>query len=86
MASKEELSSWFDNGVSQGATHLIVVSDTFSHEDYPVFCEGAAHTLDRYKHYDGRNMQRVMEVYDLGADKAEQFKLARVMRLPKGPS
>lgn len=37
-ASKEDISWWYDEGVKAGATHLIVVCDTYDHEDYPVYC------------------------------------------------
>ena len=37
MTTKHEIAQWFDRGVSEGATHMIVVCDTFDHEDYPVY-------------------------------------------------
>jgi hypothetical protein len=81
-ASREDISRWFDQGSRQKATHLIVVCDTFDHEDYPVFVQGAQECLDRYNELDGRNMQRVMEVYDLRQPKAPQMDERRAMRLP----
>jgi len=81
-ATREEISSWFDRGISQNATHMIVVCDTFDHDDYPVFATGDNDTKEKFKHYDGNNMQRVMEVYSLHADKQEQLSLRHCMRLP----
>jgi hypothetical protein len=81
-ASRQDIAGWFDEGAKDGATHMIVVCDTFDHDDYPIFCKGAAACLDQYKKHDGANMQRVMEVYDLRADKAEQMNELRAMRLP----
>ena len=36
-ATRDEILAWFDRGAALGATHMIVVCDTFSYEDYPVF-------------------------------------------------
>jgi hypothetical protein len=85
-ASREDISGWFDSGVADGATHMIVVCDTFDHDDYPIFCKGAAACLDQYKGHHNVNMQRVMEVYDLHADKTEQLNEPRAMRLPLAPA
>lgn len=81
-ATREDVSGWFDRGVAQKATHLIVVCDTFSHEDYPCFATGDTDAIEKHHHYDGKNMQRVVEVYDLRADKAEQINEHRAMHLP----
>ena len=82
-ASKACVSEWFDRGIGQGATHLLVVCDTFDHEDYPVFAHGDPAALERYDALDGKNMQRVMEVYDLRDDKDGQLNQRREMRLPR---
>jgi hypothetical protein len=36
-ASRNDIKRWFERGVEQKATHMIVVCDTFDHEDYPVY-------------------------------------------------
>jgi hypothetical protein len=82
MTSRQEIEEWFDEGRRQGATHMIVVCDTFDHDDYPSYAAGDAEALEKYKKYDGQNMQRVMEVYDLRQDKAEQMAEHRAFRLP----
>lgn len=84
MTSKTEIENWFDRGVKQGATHMIVVCDTFDHEDYPAYANDDVEALEKHKHFNGQNMQRVMEVYDLRCNKSEQMNERRVMRLPKG--
>jgi len=63
---------WFDRGVSQAATHLIVVCDTFSYEDYPVFVKPDEDVREISKKYDGVNMQRLMAVYNLTKPKSDQ--------------
>lgn len=83
MASISKISEWFDRGVAQGATYMIVACDTFDYEDYPVFCKHDNETLDKYQELSGKNMQKVMEVYDLLANKKEQMNTPRVFRLPE---
>lgn len=46
-------------------THLVVVCDTFDHEDYPVYVKLGQDVRKVVAEYNGPNMQRVMEVYDL---------------------
>ena len=57
-ATKDEISSWFDRGVAQKATHMIVVCDTLDHEDYPCFASSDADAIEQHSYYDGKNMQR----------------------------
>lgn len=72
MTSKSEISSWFDRGVESGATHMIVVCDTFDYEDYPVFVMPDDNIETKLIQYRG-NMQRVMEVYNMKLDKQTQL-------------
>lgn len=82
-ATKDEISDWFDRGVAQKATHMLVVCDTYGHEDYPCFANSDADAIELHSYYDGKNMQGVMEVYDLRANKTEQMNEHRAMHLPK---
>lgn len=76
--TKDDLRHWFDRGVKCGATHMIVVCDTFEHEDYPVYVDPDADLHDVVKRHDEQSMQRVMEVYDLKADREAQMSTPRV--------
>jgi len=49
----------------KNATHLIVVTDTFDYEDYPVYVKKNESLEEIKKRYDNVNMQRIMEVIDL---------------------
>lgn len=69
--SRQEISEWFERGVSAGATHMIVVCDTFDHEDYPVYVGPDEDLRKEYDKYNGKNMQRVMEVYVLDPSRKE---------------
>jgi hypothetical protein len=75
-ASRQDLSEWFDEGVSEGATHMIVVCDTFDWEDYPVFVKGNVES--KIEHYRQAPMQKIMEVYNLSISKQEQMAERRV--------
>ena len=80
-ATRQNIEGWFDRGVAQKARHMLVVCDSFDYDDYPVFTTTDDECLQRYKN--PGEMQRVMEVYDLRADKAEQMNERRAMRLPE---
>lgn len=82
MTTKSMISAWFDEGVRDERTHMIVVCDTFDHEDYPVYASSDADCLDKHDQHNGRNMQRVMEVYDLRMDKQRQLAEFRANHLP----
>src|SRR3954466_55134 len=85
MTTRHEISEWFDRGKLDGATHMIVVCDTFDHEDYPCYAKDDAEAWEVYNNHDGLNMQRIMEVYDLRQPKQEQLNEARSFHLPARP-
>ena len=72
-ATREDIERWFSEGVKQGATHMIVVCDTFDYEDYPVYVYPEDSVREVYDGLDGKNMQQVMEVYSLKKDKNSQL-------------
>jgi hypothetical protein len=80
MTTRAEIEGWFDRGVQNGKRNMLIICDTFDHDDYPVYTMTAAECLARYKQ--PGEMQRVMEVYDLAANKAVQMKETRAMHLP----
>lgn len=76
--TREEIREWLERGKKEDATHMIVVCDTFDHEDYPVFVHKNENVHEVHKEYDGKNMQRVMEVYSFAKDLEEQLAAPRV--------
>jgi hypothetical protein len=70
--TKEDIARWFKAGLEGDYDYMIVVCDTFDWEDYPKYCY-----FDNFtKVYDGtngRNMQKIMEVYDLSMDMDKQL-------------
>ncbi len=81
MTTRDDISGWFDRGVAQNALYLIVMCDSFSYEDYPVF----AHSDKECRRACNQpgNMQRVMEVYNLAQDKDAQLNEFRANNGPK---
>jgi hypothetical protein len=80
-ASLRDIADWFQRGVDEGATHMIVVCDTYDYDDYPVYIEPKMDFWKEYGRYDGKNMQRVMKVYDLKMPWSQQI-AGRVRNTP----
>ena len=47
---------------------MIVVCDTYDWDDYPVYVMPTEDAQKKYSEYNGPNMQKVMEVYNLKKD------------------
>jgi hypothetical protein len=74
-ASIHDLRQWFLDGVATGATHVIVVCDTYDYSDYPIYVyvnDDVRKVAGRYQLRSG-NMQKVMEVYNLSMDMEQQL-------------
>ncbi|MDQ5944571.1 MAG: hypothetical protein QG658_640 [Patescibacteria group bacterium] len=70
---------WFSVGVEQGATHMIVVCDTFDWEDYPIYVKPGEDVHEKFDEFHERNMQKVMEVYDLRLNRDDQMAERRAL-------
>lgn len=77
MTSIEMIHDWLKEGKKKKATHCIIVCDTFDYEDYPVYVSKNQNVREIEKKYDGQNMQRVMEVYDLKKPLEKQLVTSR---------
>lgn len=77
--TKATIARWLNQAKKDGATHLIVVCDTFDHEDYPVSVMPGKDVREVYAKYNGKNMQRVMEVYSLSMDLDAQLNEFRAL-------
>ena len=69
--SSETLQTWFDIGAEDGKAYMLVFCDTYDHSDYPVYADTKEEAEARSENLN--SMERLMEVYDLNADKASQF-------------
>ena len=71
--TKNEIRGWLESAKAEGATHLLVATDTWDYEDYPVPVMPGENVRDKFNEYSS-NMNRVMEVYNLGMDLEEQLR------------
>lgn len=76
-SNKQQIREWIERGVAHGCTHMLVVCDTFSHEDYPVYVTPDQICQIVYEDYNGQNMQAVVEIYDLQDDIEAQLQESR---------
>ncbi len=79
--TQDDIRGWLKEAKRQKATHLIVVVDTFDHQDYPVYVKPGEDIHAQVAHYNGPNMQRVMEVYNLSLDWEHQLATRRAWNL-----
>ena len=78
-ASKGTIRKWLGEGKERGATHVIVMCDTFDHDDYPVFVKTGEDVRARVEQCRYEPMQTLMEVYDLSMDLDTQMSQLRAM-------
>lgn len=74
--SKETIKGWLDRA-KESQTHMLVVCDTFSYDYYPVFVEKSDNVDSVYTQYSNKEMQTVMEVYNLNQSIEEQMQERR---------
>lgn len=80
VTTTEEIRTWIERGREKGATHVIVVNDSFSYEYYPVYVgagEDVRKVQARYDEKSGQTMESVMEVYFLAGDIEAQLSMRR---------
>lgn len=77
VTTRETIRGWLEEGIRQGATHMIVVCDTFDYEDYPSYVMPGEDVREEASTYDGKNMQRIMEVYSFSQDIEAQLRQHR---------
>lgn len=72
-ATIDDIKGWILRGVAQDATHVIIVHDTYDHDNYPVFVSEDEDIYEKAGKYKGQNMQVIDEVYDLSMDLDKQL-------------
>ena len=80
-ASKREIHEWVERGARTGATHVIIVCDTWDYMNYPVYVEPNESVEEKLSYYQRADMQRVVEVYNLSMDIQAQLKEYRAWHL-----
>jgi len=81
MTIQQEIRTWLNRRPSQDITHMIVVCDDWDYEDYPVYVGCREKVREKFEEYNGKNMQRVMEVYSYGHDLESQLNEGRAFHL-----
>lgn len=84
--TQSEIREWFERGKRGGATHMIVACDTFDHDDYPVYVKPSESVREKAAEYNGKNMQRVMEVYALHLPMEAQLAEHRAFHYESAPA
>ncbi len=79
--TQKDIKEWLQRAKKNKATHVIVVCDTFDWEDYPVEVKSTENIHKRIAEYDGKNMQKIMEVYNLNLDIEKQLNEGRSYNL-----
>lgn len=74
---RDEIEEWFRGGSERHARYLLVVADTFSHEDYPTYAKDDDECRRKMADCTTENMQRVVEIYDLRAPMEPQLNMHR---------
>lgn len=77
--TKDDIKLWIKEGQDKGATHMIVVCDTYDWDDYPVYVMPGQDAKSEFNTRNGSNMQKVMEVYNLSKDIDKQLNQHRAM-------
>lgn len=67
-ATLAEITKWVKQAQDEGASYLIIVCDTFDWGDYPITVMPDQDFLTEFDRVNGRNMQQIMEIYDLSHD------------------
>jgi hypothetical protein len=70
--TQQDILGWIARA-PKGSTHMLVVCDTFSWDDYPVFVKEHEEVHTVAKDHNGPNMTKLMEVYNLNKDIASQL-------------
>ena len=75
--TQDDIREWLKRGKKENATHLIVVCDSWDYEDFPVFVHSNEDVKKVESEHNGKNMERVMEVYNLSMDWDDQLNQRR---------
>ena len=63
--TQDDIRGWLMRGKRDGATHVIIATDTFGWTDYPVYVQPDEDVTTRLARVQGQDMIKVMEVYNL---------------------
>ena len=64
-ATKQDIEQWVNDGIAAGASHVIIVCDTFNHDNFPVNVQPGEDVVEKVTVLRQQEMTTVDEVYDL---------------------
>ena len=71
--TQDDIREWLERGKKENATHLIVVYDFWDYQDFPVYGHSNENVKKVESEHNGRNMERVMEIYNLSMNWDDQL-------------
>lgn len=70
---KQEIAEWFVDGVSRGATHMLIVHDALTDEIIHPYVMADEEAWSRYNLYRSVDTFEVIEIYCLAIDMKQQL-------------
>jgi hypothetical protein len=71
--TRDDIRDWLMRAKTKDASHMLVVYDSFSRNDYPVYVKKRQDVREIAARYDGKDMDYLMEVYNLSMDLEAQL-------------
>jgi len=82
--TSQDIIRWFERGIEDKKDNMIIVCDSYDYSDYPVFTTGLEEFKKEHDNHNLKNMQKIMEVYDLHMNMDTQMKEHRAFHFPEG--
>ncbi len=76
QTTQDDIRAWLKRA-PEGATHMLVICDTFDWDDYPKFIMPGQDVRKIADENNGPNMTKLMEVYNLSMDLEPQIAAPR---------
>ena len=75
MTTRDEIRQWLIEGKEKNHKYMMVICDTYDHEDFPVYYDTRDEVVTRLNktRSDNNNMERTMEIYDLSMSIKKQL-------------
>jgi len=80
--TKEDLRAWMERGQKQGYKYMLVFSDWFDYEDYPIFAVDGLDAVHK-KEEELKTGNRFMEAYCFFEDVEAQLMESRANHMPQ---
>lgn len=73
ITTKDQIHNWLKRGKDLGASHMLVVCDTWDWEDYPVYVMPENNLPEVANRINRTLVERIMECYDLSMNFDKQL-------------